>query len=49
MPVERLGAIIIACHTALRRPDLDPRVRARVERILAQAQAEARRVMEAAG
>lgn len=46
MPVERLGEIIRACNLALRRADLDPRVRAGVERILAQAQARARAVME---
>lgn len=39
---HRLGEIIAACHQALRRPDLDPRVRARVKAILATAQQRAR-------
>lgn len=42
MTIERLGELIIACHAALRRPDLDHRIRAQIERILEQAQAAAR-------
>lgn len=42
MTIERLGELIIACHTALRRPDLDSRIRAQIERILERAQATAR-------
>lgn len=41
----RLGELIAACHAALRRPDLDSRVRARVEEILVAAQARARALM----
>lgn len=40
---ERLGEIIRACYTALRRPDLDPRVRAQVHAILLRAQEQVRR------
>ena len=42
MTVERLGELIHACYIALGRADLDPRVRERVARILAAAQAKAR-------
>lgn len=45
MTDSRLGELIAACHVALRRPDLDSRVRARVEEILAVAQARARAMM----
>jgi len=45
MTDERLGEIIRACLTALRRPDLDCRIRRQIECILARAQARAREVM----
>lgn len=45
MTPERLAELIIACHAALRRPDLDRRVRARVQLILARAQAHVRKAM----
>jgi hypothetical protein len=41
----RLGQIIAACYAALRRPDLDCRIRRQIENILVRAQARAREVL----
>lgn len=45
MTETRLAELIMASHKALRRPDLDPRVRLLVSRILARAQARVREMM----
>lgn len=45
MTEQRLAELIMASHRALRRPDLDPRVRLLIGRILARAQARVREML----